>query len=138
MQIRSILDLRLFSSGALFLRTYDQYAAMNEFTCSEHSVRIRSSKKRSTGNQPLLRLFSSNAFFFYVRVLNTRQWMSLHVLSTPYVYVRNKKRITGKQPLIEAELSQMDLLVAGLITVETYNRRDSLWPKGIMIRNLRY
>ena len=26
---------------------------MNEFTCSEHSVRIRKSKKRSTGNQPL-------------------------------------------------------------------------------------
>ena len=27
---------------------------MNEFTCSEHSVRIRRSKKRSTRNQPLL------------------------------------------------------------------------------------
>ena len=27
---------------------------MNEFTCSEHSVRIRWSKKRSTGNQPCL------------------------------------------------------------------------------------
>ena len=26
---------------------------MDEFTCSEHSVRIRRSKKRSTGNQPL-------------------------------------------------------------------------------------
>ena len=26
--------------------------------------------------------------FFYVRVLNTRQWTSLRVLSTPYVYVR--------------------------------------------------
>ena len=26
---------------------------MNEFACSEHSVRIRRSKKCSTGNQPL-------------------------------------------------------------------------------------
>ena len=34
------------------LRTYAQYASMNEFTCSEHSERIRRSKKRSTGNQP--------------------------------------------------------------------------------------
>ena len=34
------------------LRTYAQYASMNEFTCSEHSVRIRRSKKCSTGNQP--------------------------------------------------------------------------------------
>ena len=29
--------------------------------------------------------------FFYVRVLKTRQWTSLRVLSTPYVYVRKKK-----------------------------------------------
>ena len=31
-------------------------------------------------------------FFYvrYVRVLNTRQWTSLHVLTTPYVYVRKK------------------------------------------------
>ena len=28
--------------------------------------------------------------YVYVRVLNTRQWMSLRVLSTPYVYVRKK------------------------------------------------
>ena len=28
--------------------------------------------------------------FIYVRVLNTRQWTSLRVLSTPYVYVRKK------------------------------------------------
>ena len=34
------------------LRTCAQYASMNEFTCSEHSVRIRRSKKRSTGNNP--------------------------------------------------------------------------------------
>ena len=40
-------------------------------------------------------------FFFtyvYARVLNTPKWTSLRVLSTPYVYVRKKKRITGKQP----------------------------------------
>ena len=40
-----------------------------------------------------LRLFSSDAFFFtyvYVRVLNTRQWTSLRVLNTPYVYVGQK------------------------------------------------
>ena len=39
--------------------------------------------------------------YVYVRVLNTRQWTSLRVLSTytyEYVYVRKKKRITGKQP----------------------------------------
>ena len=38
------------------LRTYAQYVSMNEFMCSEHSVqvRIRRSRKRSTGNQPLL------------------------------------------------------------------------------------
>ena len=36
------------------LRTYAQYASMNEFTCSEHSIRIRMSKIRSTGNQPLV------------------------------------------------------------------------------------
>ena len=51
------LYLRLFSSGAFFsyvrLRTHAQYASMNEFTCSEHSVRMRRSKKRSTGKQPL-------------------------------------------------------------------------------------
>ena len=29
-----------------------QYASMNEFTCSEHSVRIRTYKKRTTGKQP--------------------------------------------------------------------------------------
>ena len=27
-----------------------QYASMNEFMCSEHSVRLHRSKKRSTGN----------------------------------------------------------------------------------------
>ena len=44
--------LRLFCSDAfVFSRTYAQYASMNEFTCSEHSVRM--SKIRSTGNQPL-------------------------------------------------------------------------------------
>ena len=50
--------LRLFSSDACFyvrLRKYAQYASMNEFTCSEHSVRIRRSKKRRTGNQPLVK-----------------------------------------------------------------------------------
>ena len=41
---------------------------MNEFTCSEHSLRIRRSKKRSTGNQALNRfstkwLFSREIFF---------------------------------------------------------------------------
>ena len=36
-----------------FFPTCAQYASMNEFTCSENSVRIRRSKKRSTGNQPL-------------------------------------------------------------------------------------
>ena len=30
--------------------------------------------------------------YVYVRMLNTRQWTSLRVLSTPYVYVRKKKR----------------------------------------------
>ena len=33
-------------------RTYAQYALMIEFTCFEHSIRIRTSKKCSTGNQP--------------------------------------------------------------------------------------
>ena len=36
--------------------------------------------------------------YVYVRLLNTRQWTSLRVLNTWYVYVR-KKRIAGKQPL---------------------------------------
>ena len=49
-------EIRLFSSDAFFfyvrLRTYAQCASMNEFTCSEHSVRIRRSKRRSTGNYP--------------------------------------------------------------------------------------
>ena len=44
----------LSSPLRLRLRTYAQYASMNEFTCSEHSVRIRRSKKRSTRNQPLV------------------------------------------------------------------------------------
>ena len=35
--------------------------------------------------------------YVYVRVLNTRQWTTLRVLSTPYVYVRKGK--AGKQPL---------------------------------------
>ena len=38
------------------LRTCGQYASMNEFTCSEHSVRVRvyvRKKKRMTGKQPL-------------------------------------------------------------------------------------
>ena len=44
----------LFSSDAFFyVRIYAQYASMNEFTCSEHSVRIRRSKKRITGKHPL-------------------------------------------------------------------------------------
>ena len=34
------------------LPTYAQYALMNEFICSEHSVRIRTLKKRITGKQP--------------------------------------------------------------------------------------
>ena len=34
------------------LLTYAQCASMNDFTCSEHSVRIRRSKKTSTGNNP--------------------------------------------------------------------------------------
>ena len=47
--------LRLFCSDAfVFSRTYAQYASMNEFTCSEHSIRIRMSKIRSTGNQLLV------------------------------------------------------------------------------------
>ena len=29
------------------LRTCTQYASMNEFTCSEHSVRIRTRKKKN-------------------------------------------------------------------------------------------
>ena len=35
--------LRLFSSNFFYARvhTYARYASMNEFTCSEHSVRIR-------------------------------------------------------------------------------------------------
>ena len=37
--------------------------------------------------------------YVYVRILNTRQWTSLRVLSTPYVYVGRKKRSTGNQPL---------------------------------------
>ena len=48
--------LKAVSSDAFFyvrLRTYAQYASMNEFTCFEHSVPIHRSKKRSTGNQPL-------------------------------------------------------------------------------------
>ena len=28
--------------------------------------------------------------YIYVRVLNTRQWTSLRILSTPYVYVRKQ------------------------------------------------
>ena len=32
---------------------------MNEFTCSEHSVRIRTSKKRITGKQPLKRCYKT-------------------------------------------------------------------------------
>ena len=33
--------------------------------------------------------------FFYVRMLNTRQWTSLRVLSTPYVYVGWKNAALG-------------------------------------------
>ena len=42
--------LRLFSSYAFFyvrLRTCAQYASMNEFTCSEHSILIRISRKNA-------------------------------------------------------------------------------------------
>ena len=38
-----------------FLRTCAQYVSMNEFACSEHFVRIRRSKERSTGNQTIFR-----------------------------------------------------------------------------------
>ena len=34
------------------LRLFSSDASMNEFTCFEHSVRIRRSEKRSTGDQP--------------------------------------------------------------------------------------
>ena len=40
--------------------------------------------------------------YVYVRVLNTRQWTSLRILSTPYVYVGRKKHSTGNQPLQSA------------------------------------
>ena len=49
--------LRLFSFDAFFTYVYVRMLdtrQMNEFTCSEHSVHIRWSKKRSTGNQSLL------------------------------------------------------------------------------------
>ena len=46
--------LRLFFTY-VYVRMLNKYALMNEFTCIEHSVRIRRSKKRSTGNQPLVR-----------------------------------------------------------------------------------
>ena len=41
--------MRLFYVG---LRTYVQYDLMNEFMCSEHSVRVRTLKKCITGKQP--------------------------------------------------------------------------------------
>ena len=53
---RIIIDktkIKAVFQWCVFLRTYAQYASMNNFTCSEHPVRIRRSKKRSTGNQPL-------------------------------------------------------------------------------------
>ena len=51
---KNLLTAACFLVMRFFTYTYAQYASMNEFTCSEHSVCIRRSKKRSTGNQPLL------------------------------------------------------------------------------------
>ena len=54
------LALRLFSSDAFFyvrLRTCAQYASRNEFTCSEHSVRIYVRKKKTNHWKTAFTLF---------------------------------------------------------------------------------
>ena len=56
-----------------------------------------------------LRLFSSDAFFFtyvYVRMLNTHQWTSLRVLSTPYVYVGRKNAALEINPYTQKNESE--------------------------------
>ena len=80
---------------------YVQYTSMNEFTCSEHSVRIRGRKKCSTGNQPLPGCFPVMRFF-YVRLRTYTQYASMNEFTCSEHSVRirrSKKRSTGNQPL---------------------------------------
>ena len=84
------------------LRTYAQYASMNEFTCSEHSVRIHRLNKRITGSQPWdLRLFSSDAFFLrtftYVCSIRVNERVYVFWALRTYTYCKSKKRSTGNQ-----------------------------------------
>ena len=45
--------------------------------------------------------------FFYVRVLNTRQWTSLRVLNTAYVYVSRKNAALEINPKLDDELTNI-------------------------------
>ena len=88
------------------LRTYAQYASMNEFTCSEHSVRIHRLNKRITGSQPWdLRLFSSDAFFLrtftYVCSIRVNERIYVFWALRTYTYVK-------KDASLENSLSQND------------------------------
>ena len=63
-----------------FLPTFTyvcQYTTKNEFTCSEHSVSIRMSKKRSTGNQPLVLLREIKLGFPLFCVLRNGSWFGV-------------------------------------------------------------
>ena len=71
--------------------------------------------------------------FFYVR-LRTRQWTRLRVLSTPYAYVRKKKRSTGKQPL-RYVVRRCAALCDVTLCVLTY---ISLWDVTLRCETLRY
>ena len=90
--IKREVTLRLFSSDAFFyvrLHTCAQYASMNEFTCFEHSVRIRRSKKthhwKIALNQTIntyqiyilyifVRMDKSNAIYFLVDYQKPIKW----------------------------------------------------------------
>ena len=85
--------------------------------------------------------------YVYVRVLNTRQWTSLRVLSTTYVYV--KKRITGKQLLLNQKhgkeyiihkvkrikISYVTIHFAGIETAHLVSNNSKL-PEISLIQNI--
>ena len=79
--------------------------------CDNSSFIVKPFTNLSYGCSPVLRFFT----YVYVHLLNTRQWTSLHVLSTPYVYVCKKKRSTRKQPLLSNSFScAYNLLPSGV------------------------
>ena len=73
-------------------------------------------------------------FFFtyvYVRMLNKRQWTSLRVLSTPYVYVRRKNAALEINPKKETKCIRGKMTTcfrAGQWTIKSHSPEYEIGP----------